>query len=73
MQFNTFSKGWHSNVSCTPIFVLSQSKIQNKGLILVGQISICTVYTPIDIFMDGCVNVILQKFTRNWTRTKRDF
>jgi len=22
---------------------------------------------------DGCMNVILQKFTRNWTRVKRDF
>ena len=33
--FHSFSRGWHSNLSCTPIFVLSQSKSQ--GRILVGQ------------------------------------
>ena len=31
------------------------------------------VYTTIDTFRDSCVNVILQKFTRDWTRVKHDF
>ena len=31
------------------------------------------VYTTINTFRDSCVNVILQKFTRDWTRVKHDF
>ena len=33
----------------------------------------CPVYSTTDTFTDSCVNVILQKFTRNRTKVKHDF
>ena len=38
-----------------------------------GPVSICTVYNMIGTLLDGCMNVILQKFTRNWTKVECDF
>jgi len=64
INYIPYSRGWYPNISCTLIFVLSQSESQKVK----SQVSICTVYTTIGTFSDGCINIILQKFTRNWTR-----
>ena len=72
-----YTRGWHSNILCTLIFILGQSESQKSGRIFVGQRSSIDLvqcsYTTIDTFTDSCVNVILQKFTRDWTRVKHDF
>ena len=53
----------------------SRRKSKAKVGFLVGQKSSIDflVYTTIDTFRDSCVNVILQKFTRDWTRVEHDF
>ena len=53
----------------------SRWKSKVKVGFLVGQKSSIDflVYTTIDTFRDSCVNIILQKFTRDWTRVKHDF
>jgi len=53
-----------------------KAEVKSQGRILVGQrssIDFCPVYSTTDTFTDSCVNVILQKFTRNRTRVKHDF
>ena len=53
----------------------SRRKSKVKVGFLVGQKSSIDflVYTTIDTFRDSCVNVILQKFTRDWTKVKHNF
>ena len=46
-----------------------KAKVKSQGRILVGQRSNTTIGT----FSNGCINLILQKFTRNWTRSGANF
>ena len=62
------SRGWHSNISCTPIFVLSQSKSQKQ---VKGQLY--------SIYQDQyfCGQPHRRNSTKNllefWTKVLRDF